>query len=75
MPVPEYLLAMKCLASRIGAVEGEADDVSDIAFLIRHLRLKSTNAVMDIVAAYYHQDTVPVKAQYLVEGLFAEGKV
>jgi len=75
MPVPEYLLAMKCLASRIGAVEGEADDVSDIVFLIRHLRLKSADAVMEIVAAYYHQDKVPMKAQYLVEGLFAEGKV
>jgi hypothetical protein len=32
-------------------------------------------AVMEIVAAYYHQDKVPMKAQYLVEGLFAEGKV
>lgn len=75
MPVPEYLLAMKCLASRISTVEGEADDVSDIVFLIRHLRLKNVKAVMDIVGAYYPKDKVPVKAQYLVEGLFAEGQV
>ena len=75
MPVPEYLLAMKCMASRIGAVEGEADDVTDIVFLIRHLKLKTARAVMDIVSAYYPADKVPVKAQYLVDGLFAEGKI
>jgi hypothetical protein len=75
MPTPEYLLAMKCMASRISAVESEADDVSDILFLIRRLQLKSAHAVMDIVAAYYPKDKVPVKAQYLVEGLFAEGKI
>jgi len=75
MPTPEYLLAMKCMASRIGAVASEADDVSDIVFLIRLLKLKSACATMDIVAAYYPKDKVPVKAQYLVEGLFAEGKI
>jgi hypothetical protein len=75
MPVPEYLLAMKCMAARIGAVKGEADDVDDILFLIRHLQLKNAEAVMDIVAAYYPKDKIPVKAQYLVEGLFAEGKI
>ena len=75
MPVPEYLLAMKCMASLIGAVEGEADDVADIVFLIRHLNLKEAKDVLDIVATYYPKDHVPIKAQYLVEGLFAEGKV
>jgi hypothetical protein len=75
MPTPEYLLAMKCMAARIGAVEGEADDVSDIVFMIRRLKLKSAPEVMDIVAAYYPKDKVPVKAQYLVEGLFAEGMI
>jgi hypothetical protein len=75
MPAPEYLLAMKCLASRIGSVEGGTDDVSDIAFLIRHLKLGSAAAVMDIVSAYYPANRIPVKAQFLVEGLFAEGIV
>ena len=75
MPAPEYLLAMKCMASRIGAVEGETHDVSDIVFLVRHLKLPGAKDVMDIVAAYYPKDQIPVKAQYLVEGLFEEGKV
>ena len=75
MPTPEYLLAMKCMASRIGSVEGETDDVADILFLIRFMKLQSAKVVMEIVTAYYPMDKVPVKAQYLVEGLFAEGKV
>jgi hypothetical protein len=75
MPTAEYLLAMKCIASRIGAVEGESGDVYDIVFLIRHLGLKSPQDVMNIVADYYPPDRVPAKAQYLVEGLFGEGKI
>jgi hypothetical protein len=75
MPTPEYLPAMKCMASRIGSVEGEADDVSDIVFLIRHLKLDGAAGVMNIVASYYPANRIPVKAQFLVEGLFAEGKV
>jgi hypothetical protein len=51
MPTPEYLLAMKCMASPSSAVEGETDDVADIVFLIRHLKLTDAKAVMDIVAA------------------------
>jgi hypothetical protein len=75
MPTPEYLLAMKCLASRIGAVETDSDDVNDIVFLIRHLKLKSAAEVMDLVASYYPPGRIPVKSQYLVEGLFSEGKI
>ena len=75
MPTAEYLLAMKCLASRIGAVETDADDVHDIIFLVRHLKLKSATEVMELVSGYYSAARIPVKTQYLVEGLFAEGKI
>src|SRR5262245_1398446 len=33
-PTPEYLLAMKCMASRIAVGPGGADDVADIRFLL-----------------------------------------
>jgi len=75
MPTAEYLLAMKCLASRLGSGGGEADDTADIAYLIRELGLKSADAVLQIVTAYYPPDRVPVKAQFLVESLFEEGRV
>ena len=75
MPMPEYLLAMKCMAARLGGTTGESSDVPDIVFLIRHLQLKSAPAVLEIVAQYYPANRTPVKTQYLVEGLFEEGKV
>jgi hypothetical protein len=75
MPVPEYLLAMKCMAARLGVTTDEPSDVADIIFLIRHLKLNSTKAVLDLVSQYYPVNRIPVKTQYLVEGLFEEGKV
>jgi hypothetical protein len=75
MPVPEYLLAMKCMAARIGGTADEQSDIPDIAFLIRRLGLKSAAEVLEIVATYYPADRIPVKTRYLVEGLFEEGKV
>jgi hypothetical protein len=75
MPVPEYLLAMKCMASRIGGTTDEPSDVVDVIFLIRHLKLKSANKVLDLVGLYCPANRVPEKTQYLVEGLFSEGKI
>lgn len=76
MPVPEYLLAMKCMAARIaGAADEEPSDVSDIVFLIHHLGLKSPEEVLDLVGRYYSAERIPVKTQYLVESLFTEGKI
>ena len=72
MPVPEYLLAMKCMAARIATTSGEQSDVADILLLIRRLNLKSAQAVLEIVADYYPVHRVPVKTRYLVEGLFEE---
>jgi hypothetical protein len=75
MPVPEYLLAMKCMAARLGGTEGEPTDVADIMFLIRHLKLITSNEVLDLVGQYYPAHRIPAKTQYLVEGLFEEGKL
>jgi len=75
MPTPEYLLAMKCMAARLGGLQGEPSDVPDILFLIKHLGLRSAKDTLDLVACYYPADRVPVKTQYLIEGLFEEGKV
>jgi len=75
MPVPEYLLAMKCMAARLGGTTGEPSDIPDIVFLIRHLRLQSARGVLDIAGQYYPANRIPVKTQYLVEGLFEEGKI
>ena len=75
MPVPEYLLAMKCMAARMGGTSGEQSDVGDIIFLIRQLQLKTAQTVLDLVGQYYPASRIPVKTQYLIEGLFEEGKI
>ena len=75
MPVPEYLLAMKCMAARIGGANDEPSDVSDIIFLIRHLKLESAKDVLNLVGLYYPANRIPVRTQYLVEGLFEEGRI
>jgi hypothetical protein len=75
MPVPEYLLAMKCMAARMGGTVDEPSDVGDIVFLIRHLQLKSAPAVLEVVGQYYPASRISVKTQYLIEGLFEEGKI
>lgn len=74
MPVPEYLLAMKCMAGRVGGTSEEPSDLADIRFLIRHLGLSSTLQVLDIVAMYYPPNRIPAKTQYLVESLFEEDR-
>ena len=75
MPVPEYLLAMKCMASRLGNTAREQSDVPDIVFLLRKLGIKSAQAALGIVASYYPASRISVKTQYLLEGLFDEGQV
>lgn len=75
MPVPEYLLAMKCMAARIAGAAGDHSDVPDIRFLIRHLKLMGPAEVLVLVARYYPAQEIPVKTRYLVEGLFDEGEV
>ena len=66
---------MKCMAARLGGPANEASDVPDIVFLIHHLRLKTAADVLNLVGQYYPANRIPVKTQYLVEGLFEEGKV
>ena len=47
---PEYLLAMKCLALRIGA---EFHDEDDVRYLLRHLGVESYERAIAILSKYY----------------------
>ncbi len=61
---PEYLLAMKCLAMRLGA---EFHDEADIRFLLRYLNLTEPKAVHEILARYYPLDRFPPKTFFALE--------
>jgi len=71
-PTPQYLLAMKVMAARSGDVSLPSDK-SDIAFLIQHLRLGSSEQVMDIVQSYYDPSRILPQSWYLVDEIIQEG--
>ncbi len=61
---PEYLLAMKCLAMRIGE---EFQDEKDIQYLIRYLNLRTYPEILDIITRYYPLERFPQKTLYALE--------
>lgn len=71
-PTAEYMLAMKCMASRIGIADMDPSDVADIRFLVRHLGLTTPAEALEIVTRYYPSSHVPARAGYLLEEIFAE---
>ena len=63
---PQYLLAMKCLALRIGA---EFHDEDDIRYLLRHLDIGSYAQALGIITRFYPLDRFPQKTLYALEEL------
>jgi hypothetical protein len=70
MPVPTYLLAMKCMAARVGTPD--ATDVQDVKYLLGHLGLREAPRVLDIVEEYYPRSQIQPKTQYFVESVLEE---
>lgn len=63
---PQYLLAMKCLAMRLGA---ESHDEEDVRYLLRNLDVRSYQQALDILGRYYPLDRYPQKTLYVLEEL------
>jgi len=63
---PEYLLAMKCLAMRIGA---EFHDEEDVRFLLRLLDIQSYDQAVEVITKYYPLEQFPQKTIYALEEL------
>jgi hypothetical protein len=64
---PEYLLAMKCLAARIGE---EFHDLDDIRFLLRYLNIADAADARTVLEKYYPLERYPQKTLYLLDELF-----
>ncbi len=58
---PEYLLAMKCLAMRIGA---EFHDEDDVRYLLRHLDIRRYDQAIGVIEKYYPLDRFSQKTLY-----------
>jgi hypothetical protein len=67
---PQYLLAMKCLAMRIGA---EFHDEEDVRFLLRLLDVRSHDQALSIITKYYPLERFPRKTLYALEDLLPKG--
>jgi hypothetical protein len=70
-PTAPYLLAMKCVASRVGGY-GERGDISDIKILCKHLQCENAEQVLEIVLSYDPASQIPVKTRYFIEEIFQE---
>jgi len=63
----EYMLAMKSLSARI-----DGTDSQDITFLIRDLKIKTLNEVLQIVDKYYPRRIIKPATQFFLEEIFDE---
>ena len=72
-PTTRYLLAMKCIASRI-ADYNTVGDKNDIIHLCRELRIETTAEILNLVEDYYPTARIQVKTQYFIEEIVEEMK-
>ena len=63
---PEYLLAMKCVAFRLGA---EFHDEGDVRFLLDHLGLRRAEDALAVVERYFPASRIPPKTRFALEEL------
>lgn len=64
---PEYLLAMKCLAMRLGE---EFQDLNDVRFLIKLLGYQTFEQATRVICEFYPLERFPQKTLYVLEELF-----
>ena len=67
----EYLLAMKCLAMRLGE---EFHDEDDVRFLLRYLNVSRYETALEIVTRYYPLERVPQKTLSALEEMLEGGR-
>lgn len=73
-PTAEYMLAMKCMASRVAYGDAEPGDIGDIRFLLAHLGIGTVHDALAIVERFYPAGRIPPRATYLLESVLEEGK-
>ena len=61
---PEYLLAMKCAAMRIGE---EFHDIDDIRYLLRFLNISTSREALDNVRRYFDEEQIPPKTRFALD--------
>lgn len=72
-PSTRYLLAMKCMASRVAGYD-TGGDRNDIIRLCRELGLTGSDEILDVVCAYYPLNLIPAKTSFFIEEIADELK-
>lgn len=70
VPRPEYLLAMKCAAMRLGE---EFHDLDDVRYLLRYLNVTSSDEALAIVTRYFDESQLLPKTRLLLQELLPPG--
>jgi hypothetical protein len=65
---PGYLLALKCMAMRLGA---EFQDVDDVRYLLRYLNITTSASALAVVTQYFDESQVPLKTRLALEELLS----
>jgi hypothetical protein len=68
---PQYLLAMKCLAMRIGE---EFHDEDDVRYLLRHLDIRDYEQALSVIKTYYPLERFPQKTLYALAELLPRSR-
>ena len=63
---PEYLLAMKCAAMRLGE---EFHDLDDVRYLLRYLNIEDVDLALAIVTRYFDESMLLPKTRLVLEEL------
>lgn len=66
---PEYLLAMKAVALRLGE---EFHDLDDVRFLLRYLNIRHAADALAIIGLYFDEARIPFKTRLALEELLPE---
>jgi hypothetical protein len=67
-PAPEYLLAMKAIAFRLGP---EFHDEADVRYLLRYLNIERAADALAIIERYFPADRIPAKTRFALEELLS----
>ena len=67
---PQYLLALKCVAMRLGPGFHDEDDVR---YLLRHLGIERSADAIEIIERYIPPEQIQAKTRFALEGML-EGR-
>ena len=66
---PEYLLAMKCAAMRLGE---EFHDLDDVRYLLRYLNIEQDEHALSIVTQYFDESLLLPRTRLALEDLLPQ---